>query len=128
MKQDVARIEGAENKLKRLIWLHFQLYNTNRVMARILLLEVRNCPEYFESETYKIIRDYGDLVIGIIEEGMKNGEIRDDVSPSSLRQIILGGIEHLILPAVIFNFDAKPKALTESLCKIIFGGTEKNTA
>jgi AcrR family transcriptional regulator len=122
MKQDVERIEGAENKLRRLIWLHFQLYNTNRVLAKILLLEVRNCPDYFKSETYQIIRDYGDLVIGIIKDGMQQGEIRDDISPSSLRQVILGGIEHLILPAVIFNFKANPEALTESICKIIFGG------
>src|SRR6056297_3567782 len=42
-------IYGALNKLRRVIWTHIQSFNGDRVFAKILLLEVRSYPAYFES-------------------------------------------------------------------------------
>src|SRR5210317_706277 len=36
---DLKGIKGALNKLRKLIWGHLDVYSTNRVFARILLLE-----------------------------------------------------------------------------------------
>ena len=62
----------------------------------------------------------------IIEEGIKNGEIRDDIPVWSLRQIILGGIEHLTLPSVIFGREFSVDEMTEDLCNVIFEGIAKH--
>ena len=102
------------------------MYETQRVFARILLLEVRNYPGYFESESYRLIKRYSEFVKEIIEEGIKNGEIRDDIPVWSLRQIILGGIEHLTLPSVIFGREFSVDEMTEDLCNVIFEGIAKH--
>jgi hypothetical protein len=60
------------------------------------------------------------MIKKLIEEGIRTGEIRKDISPWHLRQIILGSIEHLCLPGVIFKQEINPDALTEELCKILF--------
>lgn len=116
-------IEGAENKLRKLIWSSFYFYDQDRVFSKILLLEVRNYPGYFASETYEIVRQYSNMMLDIIREGMEKKEIRSDLQARSIRQVILGGVEHLVLPAVINDGPIDPDALTEQFCALMFEGT-----
>jgi TetR/AcrR family fatty acid metabolism transcriptional regulator len=127
MELDRKEIKGAANKLRKLIWDTIYLYQKDRVFAKILLLEVRNYSGYFESETYQIVREYSKSILNLIKEGVDNGEFRDDISPPHIRQIILGAIEHLCLPAVIFQYDIKPDIMTDSICDVIFEGIVKKT-
>ena len=121
-ERDVRGIKGALNKLRKLIWSHINMYAANRVFARILLLEVRNYPDYFKSDAYQIVRRYSKIVREIVKEGIEAGEIRSDLSVSVIGQAVLGGIEHVCLPGVIFNRDIEGDKLTEELCELIFNG------
>ena len=120
MEFDLKGIEGALNKIRKLIWGNINMYNSNRVFAKILLLEVRSFPGYFHSETYHLVQDYAGHFLEVIEEGIHAGEIRDDIPPAHLRQVILGSIERLCLPCIIFNREIDPDALTENLYKMLF--------
>ena len=125
MVMDSKGIQGAANKLRKLIWDTICLYQQDRVFAKILLLEVRNFRGYWESETYQIVRHYSEFMLNLINEGVETGEFRGDIFPSHIRQIILGAIEHLCLPAVIFEYDISPDKLTEDICDTIFEGINK---
>ena len=127
MESDRKGIKGAANKIRKLIYDTIYLHQSDRVFAKILLLEVRNFSGYWESETYQIVRHYGKSLLDLIREGIDNGEFRDDISPSHIRQIILGAIEHLCLPAVIFQYDISPDKLTDTICDVIFEGIAKKT-
>lgn len=120
LKFDLKGIEGALNKLRKFIWSSINTYNSDRVFAKILLLEVRNFPGYFQSGTYQLVQAYAKIILEIIDEGIKSGEIRDDISPKLLRQAILGCIEHFCLPGIIFERELSPDALTKDICKILF--------
>ena len=119
---DLKGIKGALNKLRKLIWSHINVYATNRVFARILLIEVRNYPDYYRSETYQRVKEYSDIVLQIIEEGIANNEIRNDLPPQLLRHGILGSIEQLCLSGIIFGREIDPDVLTEQLCEFIVDG------
>lgn len=121
-QQDLKGIKGALNKLRKQIWGHINVYSTNRVFAKILLLEVRSFPDYYRSETYELVKKYSNLLLDIVEEGVRNGEIRDDLPPKFIRQVILGSIEHVCLTGVIFQRGISQDELTENLCKFIFDG------
>ncbi len=126
--KEIKNVKSTKKRLRKLIQLHFSLYSKNRVFSRILTLEVRNFPAYFESPTYKLVKEYGDIILSIIEEGVRKGEIRNDVSPRCIRQFILGGIEHFILPRIIFDLEISEEAFTEDLCKLVFSGIESPEA
>ena len=115
---------GALNKLRRLIWSHLNQYNQDRVFAKILLLEIRGIPRFFESEAYQVIQEYGTIILEIIKEGVYNHEIRDDVQPEHIRQVILGTIEHLCMPKIVFNREFSSDELTDEACRIIFPGIQ----
>ncbi len=123
---DLKGIKGALNKIRKLIWSHINVYSTNRVFAKILFLEVRSHPDYYKSETYELVRAESNILLGIIEEGVRNGEIRDDIPPKMIRQGIFGCIEHVCLTGVIFQREILPDNLTDDLCKFIFKGIESS--
>jgi TetR/AcrR family fatty acid metabolism transcriptional regulator len=125
IKLDLKGIKGAINKIRKFVWASIHYYDADRVFSKILLLEVRNFPGYFESETYQIVKQYAGLLLEIIEEGIQSGSIRDDIAPSSIRQFILGTIEHHCLPAIIFEHQIDNDVLADNLSKILFNGIVK---
>ena len=123
---DLKGIKGALNKLRKLIWSHINVYATNRVFAKILLLQARSLSDYYKSEPYKLVKDYSNLLLEIMEEGIRDGEIRGDIQPSFIRQVVLGAIENVCLTEVVFDREISPDVLTEDLCKFIFDGIATN--
>ena len=117
---------GALNKLRHIIWNHIDTFNRDRVYAKLILLEIRSFPLFFESGAYRIIQDYGKTIVDIIKEGIYNGEIRKDIAPEQARQLILGAIEHLCLPLVIFGRKFSSDQITDKVCNIIFHGIGTN--
>ena len=122
LRSDLKGIKGALNKLRKLIWSHINVYATNRVFAKILLIEVRNHPDYYKSDTYELVRAYSNSVLDILEEGVQSNEVRKDVPVKLIRQMILGSIEQVCLTGITFDREIDPDALTEDLCDIIFRG------
>jgi AcrR family transcriptional regulator len=119
-------LTGSLNKLRKIIWEHIYLYQHNLVIAKILLLEVRNYPGYFQSETYKAVRRYTKYIREIIEEGVSDNEIRGDISSWVIMQMIMAGIEHLSMPTLLFRKNLSTDELTEQFCSILFEGIKKN--
>ena len=114
--------QGTFNRLKKVIWHTFDTYDKNSIFAKILLIEVRNFPGYFKSETYALAKQYSIIILKLLKEGIENGEIRDDISAWHMMQTIIGAIEHLILPSLIFNRKLDIHACTENLCRILCEG------
>ena len=125
LKFELKGIEGTLNKIRKLIWANINMYSSNRVFAKIFLLEVRNFPGYFHSKTYHLVQEYANTLLEIIEEGIQAGEIRDDIPPKQLRQVVLGMIEHLCLPGLLFGRDMSPDILTQDICKVLYNGIER---
>jgi TetR/AcrR family transcriptional regulator, fatty acid metabolism regulator protein len=122
VREDLKGIQGALNKLRKLIWSHIHVYATNRVFARILLIEVRNHQDYYHSETYELVKIYSSTIRDILEEGAATGEIRGDISVNLARQVILGSIEQVCLTGITFGRDIDPDSLTDAICDIVFKG------
>ncbi len=122
LEEAVEGMEGALDRLRLIVKLSVRYYIKDRVFARILLLEVRNYNDYFESETYELVREYSRFVSKIIQEGMDAGEIRDDVSCNHIRDVLLGGIEHVCLPGPIFKRKISADSAAEDLIGIVFDG------
>ena len=64
---------------------------------------------------------YENLLMGAYTR-TDSSEIRKDIVPEYARQIILGAIEHLCLPLVVFDREFSSDDITDEACKIIFNG------
>jgi TetR/AcrR family transcriptional regulator, fatty acid metabolism regulator protein len=123
--RDLQGIDGALNKLKKIIWSSIERYANHRVFARIILLEVRNSEEYFQSEAYALVRRFNRIIIDIINEGIANGEIRENLPPAYIRNAIFGTIEHSCLNRAIFNEPVSTNEAAKMITELLFNGIKR---
>ena len=128
VQNEIKGVPKALDKVKCLIRTHIRMYDSNRVFARILLLEVRNFPAYFESTTYRLVKNYVKMLTDVITEGVASGEIRNDIPISRIRDLILGGIEHFCIAEVIFNHAMMVESTADHLCDLLFSGIKSKSA
>jgi len=125
LESDLENIKGTVKKLKMIIRSHLNLFETNRVLAKILLLEVRNYPGYFESESYEQVQRYSRMIMEILRKGVLSGDIKKGISLKAVREAMLGGIEHACLPKIVFKQSYSPDRMADELSKILFCGILK---
>ncbi len=121
-KRDMDEAQGACNKLKSFMRSTISFHKRNRVFSKILLLEVRNNPGFFDTPAYSLVRKYARLIDEIMIEGIKNKEIRDDIPIAAMKDAILGGIEHACLKGVIFGRDLDEESLVGNLAEVLIAG------
>ena len=109
-------------KLETVIRASLESYSSNRVFARMLLLEVRSFPSYFDSAAYEMVRVYAATILDIIREGKASGEIRGDVDPYVMRKMLIGGIEHACLGEIIFGRELDVEKTTGAMTQILLHG------
>ncbi|MCP4115736.1 MAG: TetR/AcrR family transcriptional regulator [Desulfobacteraceae bacterium] len=125
IERDLKGIDGALNRIQKVIWSCIDRYANHRVFARIILLEVRNSDEYFQSEAYRLVRVLNRLIIDIIEEGIKNKEIRDGIPVGYIRNAIFGTIEHSCMNRAIFNETVSTDETARNITELIFNGIKR---
>ena len=69
-----------------------------------------------------MLKKFSRLLTKIIRQGMEKGEIRNDIPPEKIRDIILGSIEHFSLPKALFGKDIDPEKDSEYLSSIVIEG------
>ena len=114
----------AVEKLNVFIITTTKAYLKNRVFGRILLLEVRNSPEYFQSNAHATMISIETSIHEIIIKGMAQGEIKKEIDPHVLLKVMVGSIEHACLDAIIFNRNLNAVAVTDQINDILFKGVE----
>ncbi len=109
-------------KLEIIIYSSLERYAENRIFSKILLLEVRNSPEFFKSCAYEMVKKYSRTILKIIEQGKKNSELRQDIDAYTLRKVILGAIEHACLGEIIFGKELDIDQVSSDISNIVFNG------
>jgi AcrR family transcriptional regulator len=120
----VAHEKTCIKKLEVIIFASLESYAHNRAFSKILLLEVRNSPEYFNSSAYGLVRKYAGIILGIIEEGIQTKELKPDTDPYLLRKVILGAIEHACIGEIIFARELDIDQVSKGITNIVFNGVK----
>ncbi len=87
-------------RLKRILSLHTQLILQNKSILRVFFSDDTYSGYLHRNETkYKIISDYLNKIVEIIQQGQANGQIRKDLDTQMLSVLFLG----IIQPAAILG-------------------------
>lgn len=124
IEQNLKGETSSLDKLCLIIKNTIESYTGNRVFARILLLEVRSSPDYFNCAAYDMVKVYAGTILDIILQGQARGEINRDIDPYVFRQVILGSIEHACLREVLFGSEIDSNNVSERICRILFKGVQ----
>ena len=83
------------DRLEALIKRHIQVFVSDTDLCRLFIAEVRVASDYEGSPIQELNRRYTAVLIRIVKEAVKTGEVKSDVNPKLLRDVLFGAIEHL---------------------------------
>ncbi len=95
MKEEVAKKEGFENKVRKFIQVHLDLIAENKDLAEVLQIELRQSHKFMKEYMGTKLNDYLNIISSIIIQGQKNGEVRSDVVPGVAKRILFGALDEL---------------------------------
>ena len=82
-------------RLEALIRRHLEVFVSDTDLCRLFISEVRTASDYEGSSIQELNRLYTSVLIRIVKDAVKTGEVRPEVNPKLLRDVIFGAIEHL---------------------------------
>jgi len=120
----IANEKTCVEQLEVIIFSSLESYAANRIFSKILLLEVRNSLDFFESGAYEMVRKYTRTILKIIEKGIETGELKPETKPHILWKVILGAIEHACLGEIIFGREFDIDEVATGIANIVFNGAK----
>ena len=95
MKEEIAREEGFENKIRKFIQVHLDLIAENKELAEVLQIELRQSHKFMKEYMGTKLNDYLNIISSIINQGQKEGEVRAEIIPGIAKRILFGALDEL---------------------------------
>ena len=116
-------IVGARNQLRFIIHHHLMSIKKEPTLSRLVFLELRPAENYRSTRVFELNQAYTKRVVDVVKAAIRDGEFRSDISPTLVRDMIFGGIEHRVW-AFLRNegdFDASKTAdaITDFICRAL---------
>lgn len=125
---EIAGIQGARARLRRLVWCHLRSIRDYPLLCRLMFREVRGEQDYRGSDVHALNRRYTALLVGVIEQGVAGGEFRDDLPIRLLRDLVYGGVEHATWNYVCGRGDLDIEAIADQISALVCEGLLRREA
>ncbi len=122
-------INGTTNKLRGMIYHLCKFYQDNPFFASISLMTLKTNKKFMETDTYKDLIAYYDIMINVINEGIQSGEFKEDVDPYFIRSVILGSVEFIVIRWLMHNCPedkTQPLQNVDPLFRLLMNGMKKD--
>jgi TetR/AcrR family transcriptional regulator, fatty acid metabolism regulator protein len=90
-------IKGAEARIRAILQIYINLYETNPDYSAIILLQLTPSKRFRQTGAHETIRKAAHILLGCIREGIADGTFKPDTNPYLIRSILLGTIEHIFI-------------------------------
>jgi len=118
-------VRGAENKIRSFIYHYLWFWQTHEDYAAIAFLILKPNRKFIKTESYKIIKDTMRILIPIIEKGIADGELKENISPELTLTMILSTTEYLVTSKVLHGIPGNLIDHVDSITDHILGGILK---
>jgi TetR/AcrR family transcriptional regulator, fatty acid metabolism regulator protein len=95
LEDQVARGMRFQERLHRLVARHLEVFVADTDLCRLFISEVRVASDYQGSPIQSLNRRYTSVLLQLVEEGVAAGEVRPEINPRLVRDVIFGAIEHV---------------------------------
>jgi len=99
VKKTMVAIEGeqtAKEKLRTFIEMHYEQLSESPHLAIVTQLELRQSKQQLRMEINQVLKSYLEVIDKIVKQGIDENEIRNDINPKILRQMIFGTIDETV--------------------------------
>ena len=122
---ELAKIESPVEKLRSLAFLHLHALGSNRDMAVVLQMELRQSVRFLEAFSHHQMVEYLGLVRDCIREGQQQGLFRPEMNDKIAANCFFGAIDEMVTSWVLAEEDYPLAQAAEPVTNIILRGLEQ---
>ncbi len=123
-REHLANVRGTRNRLRFVIGSQLRAFAEEPGVCRLIIQDVRPYQDYRDSVVHELNRASTSIALGIIEEAMESGEFRNDLPATMVRDVIYGGIEHVMWKALSGRSAPDVERLADQLTDLIVSGVQ----
>lgn len=124
-REELAKISSPGEKLRRLAWLHLNALGSNRDLAVVFQMELRQSTRFLAAFSHQHMVDYFQLVREAIRDGQRSGEFRAELNEKIVANCFFGALDEMVTSWVLAEQDYSLASAADSVANVILLGLEK---
>lgn len=121
-KRELAEIDAAEERLRRIAELHLERLSADRDMAIVFQVELRGSIKFMQEFSSAGFAEYLDIIRGTIEQGQKSGAFRKDLKPIVAAKILYGALDEMVTNWILSKKSYPLLPMADEVLKIFLEG------
>ena len=121
-RREIAAIESAENRLRKIAELHLERLGADRDMAIVFQVELRGSTKFMEEFSGGGFAEYLEIIRQTIEEGQQSGVFRRDLKSITAAKIFYGALDEMVTNWILSKREYPLAPMANEVSKIFFGG------
>jgi TetR/AcrR family fatty acid metabolism transcriptional regulator len=121
-KREIAEIEKADEKLRRIAQLHLERLSSDRDLAIVFQVELRGSTKFMEEFSAAGFAEYLDIIRRTILEGQKQGVFRADLNATVCAKILYGALDEMVTNWILSKKSYSLAPMANTVLEIFFGG------
>jgi TetR/AcrR family fatty acid metabolism transcriptional regulator len=94
-RASLAEIDDPVEKLKRIVYAHLDRLGRDRHLAVVFQVELRSSTKFMQQFSSTKVREYLDLIRGVIEEGQTRGVLCKDLNTKIAAKVLFGALDEM---------------------------------
>ncbi len=122
LEEEIKEVPNAADKLLHLVKLHFENLASDRYLAIVTQLELRQSNKELRYRINDVLKGYLAVIDHIVNTGMESGEFRPNLDVRLARQMIFGTIDETITSWVMNDQKYSLTQLVEPVHQLLIHG------
>lgn len=121
-KREIAEIEGADERLRRIARLHLEKLGADREAAIVFQVELRGSTKFMEEFSATGFAEYLNIIRETFADGQKQGIFRKDLNPTVCSKIFYGALDEMVTNWILSKKSYALAPMADTVLEIFFGG------
>ncbi len=95
VRQELAHIPGARERLRHVALQHLEALGSNRDLAIVFQVELRQSTKFMQRFSTTLLAEYFDIIRGVIRDGQGQGVFRRDMNEKIVTKCFFGALDEM---------------------------------
>ena len=123
-----AGVKGTRNRIRFIVYHHLATIRREPALSRLVFEELRPDPGYRAMRLFQLNQAYTQRIVEVVKTATSAGEFNDDISPSLVRDMIYGAVEHRTCAFLRDEGDFDIETTADGITELVYRGLAKSAA
>lgn len=124
-REEIAKFEKADERLRRIAQLHLEKLGTDRDLAIVFQVELRGSTKFMEEFSAAGLAEYLEIIRKAISDGQKQGIFRPELNATVCAKMLFGILDEMVTNWILSKNPYPLVPLADTVLDVFFGGVKK---